>query len=293
MIKSMTGFGQAVLTNGDMTISVEVKSLNSKFLDLNLRLPRIFSEKELELRNAVAEKLERGKVSLSIDYAQTGKQEVLQTYNETLFLAYYQELKKLASKVGSSSYDNLFHTALNSPGVVQGNGKEELDPLLWEKANELVKQAISKCDAFRSAEGKSLNEKLVVYIKSIESALLKVEEIDPKRVDKIRSKIKGSVTAFFGEEGFDTNRLEQEIIFYIEKLDIHEERVRLRTHLDYFLKILTESQSNGKKLGFIAQEIGREINTIGSKANDAEMQKHVVLMKEELEKIKEQLNNVL
>src|SRR6478735_7903069 len=166
MIKSMTGFGQAVLTNGDMTISVEVKSLNSKFLDLNLRLPRIFSEKELELRNAVAEKLERGKVSLSIDYAQTGKQEVLQTYNETLFLAYYQELKKLASKVGSSSYDNLFHTALNSPGVVQGNGKEELDPLLWEKANELVKQAISKCDAFRSAEGKSLNEKLVVYIKS-------------------------------------------------------------------------------------------------------------------------------
>ena len=293
MIKSMTGFGQAVLTNGDMTISVEVKSLNSKFLDLNLRLPRIFSEKELELRNAVAEKLERGKVSLSIDYAQTGKQEVLQTYNETLFLAYYQELKKLASKVGSSSYDNLFHTALNSPGVVQGNGKEELDPLLWEKANELVKQAIAKCDAFRSAEGKSLNEKLVVYIKSIESALLKVEEIDPKRVDKIRSKIKGSVTAFFGEEGFDTNRLEQEIIFYIEKLDIHEERVRLRTHLDYFLKILTESQSNGKKLGFIAQEIGREINTIGSKANDAEMQKHVVLMKEELEKIKEQLNNVL
>jgi len=293
MIKSMTGFGQAVLTTGDITISVEVKSLNSKFLDLNLRIPKIFSERELELRNAVAEKLERGKVSLSVDYIQVGKQEILQTYNEVLFLAYYTELKKLASQVNLSGNENLFNTALNSPGVIQANGKEELDPLLWEKANELIKQAIAKCDAFRSEEGKSLCDKLVMYVKSIESALRNVEEIDPKRIAKIRSKIKGSVTAFFGEEGFDTNRLEQEIIFYIEKLDIHEERVRLRTHLEYFLKILTESQSNGKKLGFIAQEIGREINTIGSKANDADMQKYVVLMKEELEKIKEQLNNVL
>lgn len=293
MIKSMTGFGQAVLTSDDITISVEVKSLNSKFLDLNLRLPKIFSERELELRNAVAEKLERGKVSLSIDYIQTGKQEILQTYNEPLFLAYYHELKKLAEQVNLTVNENLFHTALNSPGVIQTGVKEELDPLLWEKASELVRQAIAKCDSFRSDEGKSLCEKLVMYVKSIESALINVEEIDPKRVAKIRSKIKGSVTAFFGEEGFDANRLEQEIIFYIEKLDIHEERVRLRTHLDYFLKILTESQSNGKKLGFIAQEIGREINTIGSKANDADMQKYVILMKEELEKIKEQLNNVL
>ena len=293
MIKSMTGFGQTTLANGDITISVEVKSLNSKFLDLNLRLPRIFSDKEVDLRNAVAEKLERGKVSLSIDYLQTGKQEVLQTYNEDLFLAYFEELKRLSAKIGSAGYENLFHTALNSPGVIQGNTKEELDPLLWDKVNELVRQAIIKCDTFRSEEGKSLYEKLVTYIKSIETALVHVEEIDPKRVEKIRSKIKSSVTAFFGEEGFDTNRLEQEIIFYIEKLDIHEERVRLKTHLDYFLKILGETQSNGKKLGFIAQEIGREINTIGSKANDAGMQKHVILMKEELEKIKEQLNNVL
>jgi uncharacterized protein (TIGR00255 family) len=293
MIKSMTGFGQAVLANGEIIISVEVKSLNSKFLDLNLRLPRIFSEKELELRNSIAEKLERGKVSLSIDCQQTGKQEILQTYNEDLFLAYYSELKKLAAKTGSSGDENLFHTALTSPGVIQTNGKEELDPLLWEKASDVIREAIAKCEMFRLEEGKSLSEKLVTYINAIRTGLHHVEEIDPKRVEKIRSKIKGSVTAFFGEEGFDANRLEQEIIFYIEKLDIHEERVRLRTHLEYFLKILGESQSNGKKLGFIAQEIGREVNTIGSKANDAEMQKHVVQMKEELEKIKEQLNNVL
>ena len=150
-----------------------------------------------------------------------------------------------------------------------------------------------KFEQFRLAEGKSLEERLVQYIQSIQSCLLKVEELDPPRIEKIRNKIKGSVTDFFGSEGFDTNRLEQEIIYYIEKLDIHEERVRLKTHLEYFLKILHEKQSNGKKLGFIAQEIGREVNTIGSKANDAEMQKYVVAMKEELEKIKEQVNNVL
>jgi uncharacterized protein (TIGR00255 family) len=156
-----------------------------------------------------------------------------------------------------------------------------------------VQEAIQKCEQFRLAEGKVLEEKLTAYIYSIGDGLKEVEVLDRRRIEKVRSKIKGSITDFFGNEGFDPNRLEQEIIFYIEKLDIHEERVRLKTHLDYFLKVLADKQSNGKKLGFIAQEIGREINTIGSKANDAEMQKQVVMMKEELEKIKEQLNNVL
>jgi len=292
MIKSMTGFGQSVLNSGDLQITVEVKSLNSKFLDLSLRLPRLFSEKELEMRNVVAEKLERGKVSLSIDYQKTGKQEVKQTYNTELFTAYYAELKKLADKV-MAPYESLFEMALNSPDVIQTNGKEELDSVLWQNVQKLVNEAIDKCDQFRILEGKSLESKLAEYCKSILSGLEKVEEIDPKRVEKVRTKIKGSITDFFGNEGFDPNRLEQEIIFYIEKLDIHEERVRLRTHVEYFLKLLTAPQSNGKKLGFLSQEIGREINTIGSKANDAEMQKHVVMMKEELEKIKEQLNNVL
>jgi uncharacterized protein (TIGR00255 family) len=292
MIKSMTGFGQAVLNSGESQITIEVKSLNSKFLDLSLRLPRLFSEKELEIRNQVAEKLERGKVSLNIEYQQTGKAEIRQQYNADLFTAYYAELKRLADKV-MAPYDQLFSLALNSPDVIQGGGKEELDSALWQNVQKLIVEAIDKCDQFRKEEGKSLESKLSEYAQSILSGLGQVEALDPKRVERVRSKIKGSINEFFGNEGFDPNRLEQEIIFYIEKLDIHEERVRLRTHIDYFLKLLAAPQSNGKKLGFLSQEIGREINTIGSKANDAEMQKHVVMMKEELEKIKEQLNNVL
>jgi uncharacterized protein (TIGR00255 family) len=292
MIKSMTGFGQTTLNSGSLAISVEVKSLNSKFLDLTLRLPRKFSEKELELRTLVADRLERGKISLSVDYQQASKPEIAQRYNEELFAGYYNELKRLADKV-MANYDNLFQMALASPDVVIANGKEELDPAEWEKVRGLIGEAMDKCEQFRLAEGKSLEGKLTDYIDTIRKGLLAVEVLDPKRIEKIRTKIKGGITDFFGSEGFDANRLEQEIIFYIEKLDIHEERVRLKTHLDYFLKSLNDKQSNGKKLAFIAQEIGREINTIGSKANDAEMQQHVVMMKEELEKIKEQLNNVL
>lgn len=288
----MTGFGQAVSGSGEGTLSVEVKSLNSKFFDLSLRLPKKYSEKELELRNLMAEKLERGKVSLSIDFQSGLKLEIRQQYNEALFDSYFQELKKLADKV-NAGYESLFQLALNSPDVVQSNGKEELDPVEWTHVLALLTEAISKCEHFRAEEGKSLEVKLKSYLETIRLELLAVEKIDPTRIEKIRSRIKGNITEFFGNEGFDANRLEQEIIFYIEKLDIHEERVRLKTHLDYFLKVMNEKQSNGKKLGFIAQEIGREINTIGSKANDAEMQKHVVTMKEELEKIKEQLNNVL
>jgi uncharacterized protein (TIGR00255 family) len=293
MIKSMTGFGQATLNTGEVTITVELKSLNSKFLDFSLRLPKLFSEKEIELRNLIAEKLERGKVSLSIDYLQTGKQEVKQTYNQELFLAYFTQLKKLADGVNVANDSSLFAMALNSPDVIKNTSKEDFDPAEWDKVNKLITKAIYGFEQFRLAEGKSLEVKLVQYIESIRSCLLAVEELDPKRIERIRTRIKSSITDFFGNEGFDSNRLEQEIIYYIEKLDIHEERVRLKTHLDYFLQGLLGLQSNGKKLGFLAQEIGREINTIGSKANDAEMQKYVVTMKEELEKIKEQLNNIL
>lgn len=288
----MTGFGQAAINHGPVNATVEVKSLNSKFLDVSLRLPKKYSEKELELRTILSEKLERGKISFGIELQSNGKVDVSQRYNEELFVAYYQQLKKLADKVGTD-YSMLFNLALNAPEVQSTNAKEELDATEWEKIVEGIQEALAKCEQFRLAEGKSLEEKLISYIETIRKGLLEVEIQDPKRIEKIRAKIKGSVKDFFGSEGFDANRLEQEIIFYIEKLDIHEERVRLKTHLDYFLKIMNEKVSNGKKLGFIAQEIGREINTIGSKANDAEMQKHVVMMKEELEKIKEQLNNVL
>jgi uncharacterized protein (TIGR00255 family) len=293
MIKSMTGFGQTQFDDGQLQISVEVKSLNSKFLDLSLRLPKSFSDKELEIRNMISEKLERGKLSVTIECQRTGQAEVKQTYNEELFLAYYNQLKKLADKVIAPSYDNIFITALNSPDVIQNTLAEDTSEEDWKKIKELLAGALTHCDTFRKAEGKSLEIKLTEYIKSIQQSLIHIEAMDPKRIEKIRERIKGNIVSFFGEEGYDTNRLEQEIIFYIEKLDIHEERVRLKTHLDYFLQVVSEPQSNGKKLAFISQEIGREINTIGSKANDAEIQKFVVLMKEELEKIKEQLNNVL
>jgi uncharacterized protein (TIGR00255 family) len=292
MLKSMTGFGQTTTTLGDASVQIEVKTLNSKFLDLNLRLPRILSEKELEVRAMVTDKLERGKVSVSIEYTRAATQEVQQQYNEQMFIAHYAELKKLADRV-MAPYDNLFELALRSPEVQQVTEREVMDPAVYEKFIVALKDALDQCDDFRRTEGSSLIDKFKSYIKSIADSLKIVEKFDPLRIEKVRTKIKKGVTDFFGDEGFDPNRLEQEIIFYIEKLDIHEERVRLKTHLDYFLKVMGDSQSNGKKLAFLAQEIGREINTIGSKANDAEMQKEVVNMKEELEKIKEQLNNVL
>lgn len=292
MIKSMTGFGQARHDDGALRINVEVKSLNSKYLDLGLKFPKQFSEKELDLRNLINDKLERGKISISIEWERYGQQEVKQVYNEKLFLTYLENLKKLEAS-SKTLANNIFELALNSPDVIQTRLESESIEEDWNKINGVLLIAINQCDEFRKAEGKSLAVKLKEYISVIDQALSKVIELDPKRVQKIRDRIRGNVTNFFGEEGYDKNRLEQEIIFYIEKLDIHEERVRLKTHLDYFLQILEEKQSNGKKLAFLSQEIGREINTIGSKANDAEIQKHVVAMKEELEKIKEQLNNVL
>lgn len=292
MIKSMTGFGQTIKDDGQVQISCEVKTLNSKFLDLNLRLPKIFSDKEMEVRNMITETLERGKVNLTVEYAPYGEKPISQSYNQPLFNAYYSELKKLAEGAGSGT-EGLFELALNSPDVIQNKLAGGLSEEEWKKVRECIREALFHCEGFRKMEGKVLEKMLRDCINTIAMALQKVIELDPDRVERIRERLRGNIESFFGEDGYDKNRLEQEIIFYIEKLDINEEKVRLQSHLDYFLEILKEPQSNGKKLGFISQEIGREINTIGSKANDAAIQKHVVLMKEELEKIKEQLNNVL
>jgi uncharacterized protein (TIGR00255 family) len=292
MLKSMTGFGQCSLDDGQVQITAEVKSLNSKFLDLNLRLPKVFSDKEIEIRNLISEKLDRGKVTIAVDYQRYGEAEIKQSYNEKLFVAYYSELKRLADKV-VAPYDELFELALNSPEVIQAKIKESNTEDEWVNVKSCIVQAIDKCDQFRKTEGKVLEQMLKECCTVIYQELKNVELLDPKRIEKMREKLKGNVVNFFGEEGYDTNRLEQEIIFYIEKLDINEEKVRLKSHLDYFMGVLKEPQGNGKKLGFISQEIGREINTIGSKASDAGIQKHVVVMKEELEKIKEQLNNVV
>lgn len=292
MIKSMTGFGQTSKEDEGAQIRIEVKSLNSKFLDLNLRLAKTFSDKELEVRTLITETLERGKVSVAIDYERPADTRPKQTYNEALFTAYYTELKKLADKV-IAPYENIFSLALSAPDVIRTTTEDQADEQTWSRVKKSLVEALRKCDDFRKDEGKVLEKMLAGCCASIEDNLEKIQALDPKRVEKIRTRLRSNVTSFFGEEGFDTNRLEQEIIFYIEKLDINEEKVRLKSHLDYFLEALHGPQSNGKKLGFIAQEIGREINTIGSKSNDAEIQKCVVVMKEELEKIKEQLNNVL
>jgi uncharacterized protein (TIGR00255 family) len=292
MIKSMTGFGQTIASPADANVVIEVKSLNSKFLDLTLRLPKKLTEKESEVRTMVADLIERGKVSVAIDHQLKPGAEVSQRYDETLFSAHYSELKKLADKV-MAGYENLFQLALDAPGVKQTNGTETIDPGEWEKVKKWLLEAIASCNSFREAEGKVLGEKLELYIANIQKNLDQVGMIDSGRIEKIRIKLKENIASLFGKEGLDQNRLEQEIVYYIEKLDIQEERVRLATHLSYFLNVMKEQNSNGKKLSFIAQEIGREINTIGSKANDAAMQKFVVEMKDELEKIKEQLNNVL
>lgn len=287
----MTGYGQAATPVDEGSVHVEVKSLNSKFMDLSLRLPSDFSEKDLEVRSLLQDKLERGKISVTVTYEKHFTGQAPQRYNEALFIAHYQELKKLADRV-MAPYDNLFETALRSPEVALEQ-EIKASATTLEAMMKALNTAIQQCTTFREDEGKVLAGKLSGYVDQISSLLDRVESLDPARVEKIRSRIRKNVTEFFGEEGFDKNRLEQEILFYIEKLDIHEERVRLRAHLAYFQEAIRESSSSGKKLAFIAQEIGREINTIGSKANDAEIQRAVVQMKEELEKIKEQLNNIL
>jgi uncharacterized protein (TIGR00255 family) len=236
MIKSMTGFGQNSQEDGQVQITTEIKSLNSKFLDLNLRLPKIFSDKEIEVRNIISERLERGKVSLVVEYQRHGEQEIKQTYNQSLFIAYFSELKKLADRV-MAPYEGLFELALNSPDVIQTNAKEGSTEEEWKKVKASIENAIGKCEEFRKEEGKVLGKMLTECGEVIRGELKKIEELDPKRIDRIRERLKGNVVVFFGEEGYDTNRLEQEIIFYIEKLDINEEKVRLLSHLDYFQSI--------------------------------------------------------
>ena len=288
----MTGFGQATANYADANITIEIKSLNSKFLDLSLRLPKKFSDKENEVRTLVADMLERGKVSVAVEHQKKSANSDAQRYDESLFASNYAELKKLADKV-MADYDSLFQMALDAPGVKQTEVPEVTDPAEWEKIAGLLKNAMDSCTAFRDAEGKVLGNKLESYISTINQGLQQVLKLEPARTEKIRNKLKENIANAFGNENADANRLEQEMIYYIEKLDIQEECVRLSTHLSYFLTVMKEKNSNGKKLGFISQEIGREINTIGSKANDASIQKYVVEMKDELEKIKEQLNNVL
>lgn len=292
MIKSMTGYGLASLEDDNYIISAEVKTLNSKFLDLSIRSPKQFSEKEHEIRNIVSAVLERGKVNLTLEFTNKTQVELPILINEELFHGYYQRYLKLATDAHADTSE-LFKIAMQSPNVVSGNIDKNSDPIEWEMAKKVIEKALRNCDGFRNDEGKVLEQKFLENVQVIRKELEKVKVLDPERKEKIRNRIKGSFREWMEDNSFDPNRLEQELIYYFEKIDITEEIVRLETHLDYFVQNLSEGENQGKKLGFISQEIGREINTIGSKANDAQVQRCVVTMKDELEKIKEQSLNIL
>lgn len=292
MIKSMTGYGLAGFEDDNYVVSVEVKTLNSKFLDLSIRSPKQFSDKELEIRNLVSAVLERGKVNLNLDFSYKSLDEMPVAVNEDLFLSYYKTYQNLAHKVQTDTSD-LFKLALQSPQVLNSNVEKKTDTDEWEIVKKTIEKALRHCDAFRKDEGNTLEGKFLENLGVIREGLETVKTQDPERKNRIRERIKGNFRDWMEENSFDQNRLEQELIYYFEKIDITEEIVRLESHLDYFEKNLTAGDSQGKKLGFIGQEIGREINTIGSKANDAMIQRSVVVMKDELEKIKEQSLNIL
>lgn len=291
MIKSMTGFGKSITEIPGKKITVEVRSLNSKSLDLNLRIPYIYKEKELELRSEVSKQIERGKVDLTV-YTESTQESLPIAINKTLAKTYYQELKSLSEELNENS-DNLLALVLKMPEVMKAEKEViELDEAEWKHVKTAVDKAIEAFQGFRSDEGKILENEFKTRIGIIAKLLEEVLSSDAARIENIRTRIKNNIAELVEKEKIDENRFEQELIYYIEKLDITEEKLRLKTHLDYFT-ITMQEPSCGRKLGFISQEIGREINTIGSKANDSTVQKLVVQMKDELEKIKEQLLNVL
>ncbi len=286
----MTGFGTATASYLNKTITVEVKSVNSKFFDLMLRLPSVYKEKEYELRSDLSRTIERGKVdfSITVDSPEATKKTSI---NGALFKSYYDDLKNIQLQYQTGESD-LMRIILGLPDVMS-NDKQSVTEEEWGKIKAIVNSSLQSFNSFRLAEGASMQKDLEGRIASINDKLEELEKFEEGRIEQVRKRLSGSLEEFIQTQNIDRNRLEQELIFYIEKFDISEEKVRLRTHCNYFLETLKSDASNGKKLAFISQEIGREINTIGSKANDAEMQKIVVNLKDELEKIKELLLNVL
>jgi len=288
----MTGYGIATLDFGNTKYTVEIKSLNSKFLELSLRLPKVFSDKEFQLRTECNKQIERGKVNLSITAEQQAGVVKAAGIDTVLLRNYYEQLKAVSIELGEPT-NNLMQLALGLPEVVKYD-EETISEDEWKVVEKSFIQAVAAFQKFRSDEGGVLEQDLKYRINIILENLKLVEIEEPKRVPVIRERLNTFLQEAAGREAIiDQNRFEQELIYYIDKLDITEEKIRLKTHCDYFVETLKNADANGKKLGFIAQEIGREVNTLGSKANDANMQKLVVGMKEELEKIKEQLLNVL
>lgn len=291
MILSMTGFGKAVATSSNKKITVEIKSLNSKQLDISSRIPPAFREKDLELRNMIAAELVRGKVDFQI-YAESIGVETTVSLNIPLMAAYKAQVEEMARQLGLAWPDDWYSVLLRFPETV----KSELPATLTDEENDALfsasSEAIEALMQFRRKEGKKLEEFFRDKIKNIRELLASVEPFEKERVAKIRARLEENLSKI-DSVSFDKNRLEQELIFYIEKLDINEEKQRLSQHLNYFIETLETGTGQGKKLGFISQEMGREINTLGSKSNNADMQKIVVKMKDELEQIKEQVLNVM
>ena len=292
MILSMTGYGKAVVAYKEKKINVEVKSLNSKSLDLSARIAPLYREKEMEIRRLLAQKLERGKVDFSLWVEKESTVDAT-PINAALVENYYKQIKAISASTGIPEPEDWFTTLLRLPDVTAKTEVEVLDEEEWIVAQQAINEAIDKLTDFRKQEGAALQKKFTEKIDNIANLLKSIEPFEKSRVPKIREKIIDGLKQI-PEVDYDKNRLEQELIYYIEKLDINEEKQRLTNHLKYFHETMKESGHGvGKKLGFIAQEMGREINTTGSKSNQAEMQNIVVKMKDELEQIKEQVLNAL
>lgn len=291
MIKSMTGFGKARYENGDKKISIEIKSLNSKQLDLSIKMPSLYKEKEIEIRNLISELLIRGKIDISF-FNEFKSAENVPAINKLIVKEYFKQLKEINSELNIKELDDPLATILRLPDTLKTE-KEELDEMEWEGIKASVMDAINDLNKFREQEGETLHLDIINRVNSIIKLNDDIKAFENKRIEDIKNRISGNLNEFITEEQIDKNRFEQEIIYYLEKIDMTEEKVRLQNHCNYFLKTMDDAHPVGKKLGFIAQEMGREINTIGSKANNADIQKIVVEMKDELEKIKEQLMNVL
>ena len=292
MIQSMTGYGKAVVAFGDKKINVEVKSLNSKTLDLSTRICPLYREKEIEIRQAIAKTLERGKVDFAI-WTEKNAASDATPINKELMKAYYKQICDIVATTGIPQPQDIFATILRMPDVMTRTEIEELTDEEWARVRQCIDNALEQLLAFRRQEGAALQRKFEEKIDNIEKLLAEIEPYEKSRVEKIRQRIIDGL-ASIPEVEYDKNRLEQELIYYIEKLDISEEKQRLTNHLNYFRETMNEDEHGiGKKLGFIAQEMGMEINTTGSKSNNAEMQNIVVKMKDELEQIKEQVLNAL
>ena len=292
MIQSMTGYGKATAELSDKKINVEIKSLNSKAMDLSTRIAPLYREKEIEIRNEIAKALERGKVDFSLWIDKKDACELITPINQDVVVAYYERIRTISETTGIPAPEDWFSTLLRMPDVMTKNDIQELSEEEWKAVHATVLQAIQNLVDFRIQEGAALEKKFREKISNIAKLLTSVDPYEKERVEKIKERITDALEKTISVD-YDKNRLEQELIYYIEKLDINEEKQRLSNHLKYFINTMEDGSGQGKKLGFITQEMGREINTLGSKSNHAEMQKIVVQMKDELEQIKEQVLNVM